>query len=364
MAGEFSYERFEHWLAGIGVTEWPRTVTGKLETSSKAWDLMLHVPGVESLHALRDSLRVIVTANLPIGRDGRNRPSLFPFGTKTGRNAHTKNLFNAHAGMRGFMRFPTDKIGGYLDWRTQEVGVAAAFSGDPALIAAYQGGDVYYAFARDCGLTGNSNPKQWAKDYPDLRQRMKALNLAIIYEMGVGSLARKLERHPLIASNLIENHRRAYPRFWAWREERVQFAMIERRIESVYGWPMHLTSSPNKKTLYNFPMQSGGAEMLRLAACRLCDAGLVPIMLIHDGILFEFDNEDQIRHAIEIMKGAGRDVCNGLEIGVDIDQPPGSELGRPFVRGARYADKRELAKTMWATIMGTLENIGAIRKVA
>jgi hypothetical protein len=38
---------------------------------------------------------------------------------------------------------------------------------------------------------------------------------------------------------------------------------------------------------YNFPMQSGGAEMLRLAANRLCDAGLVPSMLVHDGILLE-----------------------------------------------------------------------------
>ena len=28
------------------------------------------------------------------------------------------------------MRFPPDKIGLYLDWRTQEVGIAAARSGD------------------------------------------------------------------------------------------------------------------------------------------------------------------------------------------------------------------------------------------
>ena len=38
---------------------------------------MHHVPGIEGLHALRDSIRVIAGAKLPIGRDGRNRPSLF-----------------------------------------------------------------------------------------------------------------------------------------------------------------------------------------------------------------------------------------------------------------------------------------------
>ena len=42
--------------------------------------------------------------------------------------------------------------------------------------------------------------------------------------------------------------------------------MLDRRIESVFGWPLHLSTSPNQRTLYNFPMQGGGAEMLRLAA--------------------------------------------------------------------------------------------------
>ena len=89
-------------------------------------------PAIEGLHALREVLGVIVRARIPIGRDGRNRPSLFPFGTATGRNAQAKSLFNAHASMRSFMKFPPDKIGLYLDWRTQEVGVAAARSGDAA----------------------------------------------------------------------------------------------------------------------------------------------------------------------------------------------------------------------------------------
>ena len=96
--------------------------------------------------------------------------------------------------------------------------------------------------------------------------------------------------------------------------------MLERRIETVFGWPLHISTSPNKRTLYNFPMQGNGAEMLRLAAQRLCDVGLVPCMLVHDGILLELDNEEQIDQAIDIMRWAGREVCNGFEIGVDIDQ--------------------------------------------
>ena len=350
--GKWSYERFERWLMSIGVTAWPRLASGRLDLDGDAFRMMYHVPGVEELHALRDTLRVIVGANLPIGHDARNRPNLFPFGTATGRNAHRRSLYNAHAGMRSFIIFPPDRIGLYLDWRTQEVAVAAALSGDPALLDAYRGGDVYHTLARNSGLTDDPDPKHWKDNNQPMRQRMKALQLGINYGMGVPSLAKGLDRHPLIASNLIEFHRRAYPRFWTWREEQVQSAMLARRCETIFGWPLHLTTSPNKRTLYNFPVQGGGAEMLRLAAWRLCEAGFVPNMLVHDGILFELENQEQIAQAVDIMRSAGRDVCHGLEVGVDVDQR--------LEHGARYQDKRPMAKKMWATIMHALQAVKAI----
>jgi len=187
---------------------------------------------------------------------------------------------------------------------------------------------------------------------------MKPLQLGINYGMGVLSLARGLDRHPLIASAIIERHRQEYPRFWQWRENMVETAMLERKIESVFGWPLRIRTSPNIRTLYNFPMQSGGAEMLRLATWRLCEAGIVPIMLIHDGILLEETGPERIEHAKEIMLQAGRDVCDGFEIGVDEDQR--------LEHGARYHDKRPMAAKMWATIMNALKAVGAIpeREVA
>jgi DNA polymerase family A len=354
--GEWSYERFERWLVRSGIPFWPRLESGQLDSDSDAFRLMASYPGVENLHALRDSIGFIAKARLPIGRDGRNRPTLFPFGTATGRNAHSKSPYNAHAGVRGFMVFSPDRIGAYLDWRTQEVGVAAVRAGDAALMADYRRGDVYHALARLCGLTDDPDPEHWKRHNPDVRQRMKPLQLGINYGMGVPSLARGLNRHPLIASGIIERHRQTYPNFWRWREEEVLSAMLARRIESSFGWPLHLTTSPNKRTLYNFPMQADGAEMLRIAAWRLCEAGIVPVMLIHDGILFEALNSEQVEHAKEIMRHAGRDVCDGFEIGVDVDQK--------LAAGTRYSDKRPIAKKMWATIMAALEAARAIPRRA
>jgi hypothetical protein len=83
----------------------------------------------------------------------------------------------------------------------------------------------------------------------------------------------------------------------------------------------------------------------------LCEAGIVPSMLVHDGLLFEMDSEEQIARTKEIMCMAGHDVCNGFEIDVEEDQK--------LMHGERYKDKRPVAKEMWETIMGALREIGA-----
>ena len=144
------------------------------------------------------------------------------------------------------MVFPSDKIGLYLDWRTQEVGIAAALSGDAGLRAAYESGDVYHKAAFDAGLTTDPDRKHWAKSNPDFRNRMKTQQLGINYGMGVTSLAKGLQRHPVVACDMIEKHKRAYPRFWEWRQQQVEQAKIDRYVETVFGWPLHLTHSTQR----------------------------------------------------------------------------------------------------------------------
>jgi DNA polymerase I len=241
--GHWSKERFKGWLIRRGILTWPHLESGALDESGDAFRLMYHEPGIEDLHTLRDSVGFINKARLPIGPDERNRPSLFPLSTATGRNAHAKSPFNAHAGVRGFILFPPGSNGAYIDWRTQEVGVAAVLSGDEKLKADYLGGDVYHALALMCGLTTDPDPVHWKNENPGMRDRMKKLQLGVNYGMGVPSLARGLNRHPLIASEIIERHKRTYPRFWEWRADMVHNAMMERRIESIYGWPLRISVS-------------------------------------------------------------------------------------------------------------------------
>ena len=96
--------------------------------------------------------------------------------------------------------------------------------------------------------------------------------------------------------------------------------------------------------------------MLRWGTMELCNAEIVPCMLVHDGILFEESDPEKIEHAREIMLKTGRDVCNDFEIGVDVDQM--------LVGGTRYRDKRPMAQKMWDTIMSVLQAVGALPRSA
>jgi hypothetical protein len=229
----------------------------------------------------------------------------------------------------------------------------------------YATGDIYHAYARMCGLTSDPDPAHWKANNKEMRQRMKPLELGVRYGMGVPSLAKGLQRHPLIAAKIINLHKKRYPRFWEWREDVVRGAFNNRFIESSHRWRLRLSTSPNVRTLYNFPMQSGGAEMLREATVKLCDAGIVPVMLIHDGILFEETSPEKMDEAKEIMLAAGRKVCAGFTINVGAssigrDLATGGITKKLLLPGERYRDDREKARELWTEIMLALEEVGAL----
>jgi hypothetical protein len=130
-----------------------------------------------------DALRSL---KLEIGSDGRNRRWLNPFGTKTGRNNPSTNryIFGLPHTMRSFIKPGPGMAIAQLDIGNEEVGIAAALSGDPQLIADYLAGDVYREFAKAAlGLT-DVNKRQ--------RQVFKGCVLGRIYGMGSKTLARNL----------------------------------------------------------------------------------------------------------------------------------------------------------------------------
>ena len=88
--------------------------------------------------------------------------------------------------MRGLIRPPEGWGLAYIDFSSQEIGIAAALSGDERMIAGYVAGDPYLAFAKDAKLVPLEATKATHKT---LRDRCKAIVLGINYGMGADAMA-------------------------------------------------------------------------------------------------------------------------------------------------------------------------------
>ena len=119
------------------------------------------------------------------------------------------------------------------------------------------------------------------------------------------------------ARELLRRHRENYRRFWRWSEGAVDFAMTRGRIETVFGWPLHIGAEVNPRSLMNFPMQANGAEMLRLACCLGAEQGVEICASVHDAVLIGAPL-DQLAGQVQTMRGAmaqaSRVVLDGFEL--------------------------------------------------
>jgi hypothetical protein len=110
--------------------------------------------------------------------DGRNRPSLFPFGTKTSRNGlGPKGLFQNPAWMRFLIAPEKGRAVAYLDYVTQEPRIAAALSGNRALAALCEREDYHMAIAIACGVAPEGATKATHRDE---RRTGKTLGMAML----------------------------------------------------------------------------------------------------------------------------------------------------------------------------------------
>ncbi len=345
----FKSGHFQEYLIRNNIS-WPRLESGALDLGDDAFREMARVhTQIAPLRELRVALSQMRLAKLAVGYDGRNRCLLSAFRARTGRNqpSNSSFIFGPSVWLRGLIR-PNPGYGlAYLDWSQQEFGIAAALSGDPNMLAAYESGDPYLAFAKQAGAV----PADGTKDsHPREREQFKACVLAVQYGMGEASLASRIGQPPSFARELLSLHRETYRTFWRWSDRAVDYAMFHGKLCTTFGWQVHTGTKPNSRFLRNFPMQANGAEMLRLACCYAVERGIRVCAPVHDAILIEapLDSLDEaINIAQRAMADASEIVLEGLRLRSDVK----------IVRHPdRYMDPR--GTKMWETVWGIIRRLG------
>jgi hypothetical protein len=302
-------------------------------------------PEVAPLRQLRSFLGENRSASLPVGADGRNRTLISAFSSQTGRNqpSSVRAIFHRPAWNRSLIQPPSGHGIAYIDYCQQEVGIAAALSGDKAMQQAYASGDPYLEFGKQAGAIPADGTK---KTHKAERDRFKACVLAVQYGMQAESLAVSIGCPVVEARELLRLHRATYPTFWSWSEALVDHALLGGELQTVFGWTIRVGADANPRSLANFPMQANGAEMLRLACSMATEQGIIVCAPVHDAVLIEAPLAQLDAHIAQmqvIMAEASEVVLDGFNLRTDVE----------IVRYPdRYIDDR--GKKMWDEVMALI----------
>ena len=344
----FKAERFGGWLARQAIP-WPHLESDALDLSDDVFrQAARQYPEVAPIRELRHTLSQLRLNDLAVGADGRNRCLLSAFRARTSRNqpSNSRFIFGPSCWLRGLIQPAQGHAVAYVDWSQQEFGIAAALSGDQAMMEAYSSGDPYLTFAKQAGAVPTDATKQ---SHRKEREQFKVCALAVQYGMGAKSLAQAISQPEIVGRDLLRLHQETFPCYWAWSEAAVNHAMLWGWLQTVYGWRIHVGPGCNPRSLANFPMQANGAEMLRLACCLATEAGIVVCAPVHDALMVEGSAKEielVVMRTQAVMAEASRIVLGGFELRSDVK----------IIRWPdRYMDERGIK--MWNTVMKILEDL-------
>ena len=213
---------------------------------------------------------------------------------------------------RHLIRAPEGKALLVGDYSGQELGIAACLSGDERLAEIYRASDPHMAMAVLLGLAPAGATKKMHKE---VRDAAKVVNLAAQYGAGYHMVVGLTGMKDAQAKVLLANHKATFPTFWAWRQSVIDEALINNKLATLGGWPLHVEPGYNVRSLANFPVQGNASEVLRVAVIRLTDAGFKVIATIHDACMVEIEDDGNIdirkREVEGIMRDAGMAVLGG-----------------------------------------------------
>jgi DNA polymerase I len=320
----FKADLFEQYLVGRGIA-WPRTDMGRLKLDDETFKSMVKTyPFLQGLKDLRYLMGAMKLNALPVGADGRNRTMLSPFRSITGRNqpSSSKYIFGPAVWLRSLIQPEPGMALIYADYKQQEFAIAGYLSGDPAMLQAYRTGDPYLSFAK---LAGAAPPEATKETHRTVREQFKLCALAVQYGMGHESLALQINRPPAYAKELLQQHRRVFKDYWAWSDRVLTDALLSRVMTTSLGWKYRISinGGDSARTIRNWPSQSHGSDILRMACVLLEKNGITVVGPIHDAVLVECpaDVADAVaKKTVEIMELAATYVLGeGRTVGVDTE---------------------------------------------
>ena len=249
-----------------------------------------------------------------LARGGMLYPEVKTCRTKTGRfayaNPNLQQVPKRGGSLAKDFRRCFTGASGYVsgaDYSQVELRVAAALAGEPVLLDAFaSGGDPHTEVAAK--MLGKS-PGDVS---PDERFKAKAVNFGILNGMGAPRLAIELKSSVPEARRFLDDYRRSLTRLTEWSEgvwRDAEALFLARTLSGrtrIYG--------PNESTrsAISVVVQGTAAELMRQALASVDEAGLRPILVVHDEVVCD-------------VRGRGEEIAQIMQETADAAFP--DELG-------------------------------------
>jgi DNA polymerase I-like protein with 3'-5' exonuclease and polymerase domains len=294
---------------------------------------------------------------LAVGADSRNRTMLWPFAAKTSRTQPKASLwiFSPAVWLRSLIKPEPGMAVAYVDYCSMEFLIAASLSDRHCgpinnMLDMYLSGDPYLSFAKRVGAAPSTATKH---SHAAVRDKYKVMLLATQYGMQSETLAARLGVSTFEAHAMLQQHRELCAQYWQWSDDFVQHALQTGVMRTAFGWTCRTGITEfNERSIRNWPVQSCGADILRITCILASRHGIKLLAPIHDAVLIEAPIERieaDVALMQEIMRRASRIVLNADPAGTHELRTDAAITRYP----ERYSDPRGAA--IWARVIKLLD---------
>jgi DNA polymerase I-like protein with 3'-5' exonuclease and polymerase domains len=231
---------------------------------------------------------------------GRVHPRWCQTGAVTGRlTAQAPSLQSLPRRLRHSVSAPLGRLLVAADLSGADFRMAAALSGDPAMLRLFkQGEDPYTVIGGGAGREARGKERQVGKQ----------IALAALYGASPWTLSRGLQLSVVAVERALGHYRARFPRLWQWRDELLNKYRAGQEHHNPFGRRL---APETEAQAINHPCQSAVADVMKLAMIRLdhgLPTGAVAIAQIHDELLVECDGDDAVAVATIMMKEMTRQL--------------------------------------------------------
>jgi len=290
LKGEPTPINIGNWLVSRG-HDLPRTdKTKRIQTNARALEPLFNEGHEDALtlKEYRSSTKLLDSFVAGLGNftqpDGMLYPSVNTCRVKTSRYSYSDPALQQapkrHPVLGAMARMIVTSRDNYVsvaDFSQIDLRCAAANSGEPVLLEAFRAGrDPYVEVAASAwGVSLDAVTK-------DQRFLAKTIQQGTLNWMGPTLLSNKLRCSVLEAKRYLDDYWRGVPQLKEWMEGVREEARRTRIVKTVAGRTLILGPNDNPNVATSIKNQGGAGEVVRRAQVALEEAGLEPILQMHD----------------------------------------------------------------------------------